>query len=484
MGPSPALVEVYPPEPGPVTQSETLARYEPDTTFPVLGPALSDHNPSHRAAKSTSSDDDADDVASKLVIDRSPALSSGNPSHCRCCDCVLRLHLVTMPTNAELARELDALRSEVAAMRDSVQAINELFESVKTRNEALSKENKALRDENKSLKDDGRLFSQRLADVEQYSRTNNVEIKGDMVACSTGPEVAWDKDRKRDVSSCMGHMVACSAGPEVAWDKDRKRDVSSRMAGGRLARSVFTGGHVHPWLERLVDEQRKYPRSALKGGYEPPVNALRGKYAHQALQPRVELPPLAEVPLRASFSPNQIDNGVTVQWVSEGTFGAAGTRAMSLHVVFVPAALTGHWVGCSIRGGRSNPFLRKWKQLMYTSSSNATAHVNFLGPPNGRTSGCFHGRCAETPSCVRAISERVGGTPGVSVCLAFDLRDRNLTQWSVLGSRVYHALNSRRWCLMSFAHTMYPAQGVTAVRRTIHPTTACTATVKRISGRV
>lgn len=83
-----------------------------------------------------------------------------------------------MPTNAELAKEIDALRSEVAAMRDSLQAFNALYESVKTRNEALAKENKALRDENKSVKDDCRLFSRRLADVEQYSRANNVEIKG------------------------------------------------------------------------------------------------------------------------------------------------------------------------------------------------------------------------------------------------------------------------------------------------------------------
>ncbi|KAH6941467.1 hypothetical protein HPB50_018430 [Hyalomma asiaticum] len=63
VGPSMALVEIYPPEPGPVTESETWARCEPDTKFPLPGPALSDENPRYHATRCTSSKDDADNIA-------------------------------------------------------------------------------------------------------------------------------------------------------------------------------------------------------------------------------------------------------------------------------------------------------------------------------------------------------------------------------------------------------------------------------------
>lgn len=56
-------------------------------------------------------------------------------------------------------------------MKTSLVMFNDLCERVKNDNEALTKENKVLRDENKKL-------SKQMCDLEQYSRLNNVELKG------------------------------------------------------------------------------------------------------------------------------------------------------------------------------------------------------------------------------------------------------------------------------------------------------------------
>ena len=76
-----------------------------------------------------------------------------------------------MPTCAELAKETQALRAEVTEMKLSLETFNELYETVKQKNEVLAKENKTLKDENRKV-------TQRLSDLEQYSRLNNVEVKG------------------------------------------------------------------------------------------------------------------------------------------------------------------------------------------------------------------------------------------------------------------------------------------------------------------
>lgn len=176
-----------------------------------------------------------------------------------------------MPTNAELAKEIDALRSEVAAMRDSLQTFNALYESVKTRNEALAKENKALRDENKSVKDDCRLFSRRLADVEQYSRANNVEIKGipktegesclavvqaigEKVGCAIAPS---DIDIAHRVPGKQGtHIIArfCSRSKKTDFAvKARKARLNTRAIGlsGNSVAPIYVNDHLTPENKRL-----------------------------------------------------------------------------------------------------------------------------------------------------------------------------------------------------------------------------------------
>ncbi|KAH7959401.1 hypothetical protein HPB49_010874 [Dermacentor silvarum] len=76
-----------------------------------------------------------------------------------------------MPSCAELAKEIATLRAEMKSMQESLSMFNGLYESVKVQNETILKENKLLKDENAKL-------SQRLMSLEQYSRLNNVEVKG------------------------------------------------------------------------------------------------------------------------------------------------------------------------------------------------------------------------------------------------------------------------------------------------------------------
>ncbi|KAH6948857.1 hypothetical protein HPB50_026608 [Hyalomma asiaticum] len=56
-------------------------------------------------------------------------------------------------------------------MHESLRKVNQLYEESKEKYDAVIEENKTLTKENEKL-------SRRIADLEQYSRTNNVEIKG------------------------------------------------------------------------------------------------------------------------------------------------------------------------------------------------------------------------------------------------------------------------------------------------------------------
>lgn len=101
----------------------------------------------------------------------------------------------TMPTNAELAKRIEELESlvaglaskleekaekkgEVDELRESVDFMSGQFDDLLKGREELVTSNKALVASNKELVAKNEALEKRLTNIEQYSRLNNVEIKG------------------------------------------------------------------------------------------------------------------------------------------------------------------------------------------------------------------------------------------------------------------------------------------------------------------
>lgn len=170
-----------------------------------------------------------------------------------------------MVTNAELAKEVGDLRAEMAEMRESLKMFNEICEKVKTENESLVKENKLLKAENKEL-------AKRMGDLEQYSRINNVEIRG--VPFSEGesclqvvqeignkvdcPVTATDIDVVHRVPAKNGtqHIIArfCSRTKKIEFaSKARKARLTTAAIGiqSRTDKPIFVNDHLTPQNKRL-----------------------------------------------------------------------------------------------------------------------------------------------------------------------------------------------------------------------------------------
>lgn len=98
-----------------------------------------------------------------------------------------------MPSNAELSREVQQLRAEIEQLRESVSAISTFYEEMKKKHELTSAENKSLQKSNDEL-------AAKLADMEQRSRLNNVEIKG--VPLKKGEDCATILQKMGDVIDC------------------------------------------------------------------------------------------------------------------------------------------------------------------------------------------------------------------------------------------------------------------------------------------
>lgn len=169
-----------------------------------------------------------------------------------------------MVTNAELSRDVDTLRNEVAEMRKSLEMFNSLYEQMKKDQEALTSDNKALKKENENL-------AKRLAESEQYSRINNIEIKG--IPCTQGEDC-------NTILQKIGDKIGCPVTPadidvihRVPAKKDKniiarfclrtkKADFISKARKARLTTSdlgfpqtqhaqVFINEHLTPENKRL-----------------------------------------------------------------------------------------------------------------------------------------------------------------------------------------------------------------------------------------
>lgn len=168
-------------------------------------------------------------------------------------------------TSAVLAKEVGDLRVEIAEMRESLKMFNELCERVKAENEGLIKENKLLKGENKVL-------AKRMSDLEQYSRINNVEIRGvplsedenclqvvqeigNKVECpvtATDIDVVHRVPAKNGTQHIIARFVSRTKKVEFA-SKARKARLTTADIGvqSKNEKPIFVNDHLTPERKRL-----------------------------------------------------------------------------------------------------------------------------------------------------------------------------------------------------------------------------------------
>lgn len=178
-----------------------------------------------------------------------------------------------MPTCAELAKEMQALRAEVATMKESLDMFNGLYEAVKKKNEDLAQENKTLKEENQKI-------VKRMSELDQYSRLNNVELKGipstqgedclaivksigDKIGCPLNPS---------DIDTV--HRVPAKNGTNIIarfCSRDKKSDFTSKARKVRLTTRavgftqsddspVYVNDHLTPERKRLFAQALELKR--------------------------------------------------------------------------------------------------------------------------------------------------------------------------------------------------------------------------------
>lgn len=92
--------------------------------------------------------------------------------------------------DAEPSLVVNDLKKEIEELKTSLSFLNDTVEALKAENEGLKQKNKTLKkklkEKNNALKAQNDNLEKRLADMEQHSRKNNLEIKG--VPCSQGED--------------------------------------------------------------------------------------------------------------------------------------------------------------------------------------------------------------------------------------------------------------------------------------------------------
>ncbi|XP_075738719.1 uncharacterized protein LOC142783990 [Rhipicephalus microplus] len=197
-----------------------------------------------------------------------------------------------MPSNAELAKKIEALESlvrssldtlaneltakikeklaqeglgEHASLSDSVQFLCDSFDSIKTKQNELKLANKELVAQNEAL-------TRRVAELEQYSRLNNVEIKGvpvtqgedcaaivmqigEAIQCPVTPS-DFDTVHRVSTKSDEKNIVARFCCREKKNDfvrKARKTRPNTSDVGfsGSSSKAIYANDHLSPDNKRL-----------------------------------------------------------------------------------------------------------------------------------------------------------------------------------------------------------------------------------------
>lgn len=158
---------------------------------------------------------------------------------------------------------MESLRKEVGELRNSVAMFNDIFETMKSKQESLVKENKELSRTNEQL-------TKQVAELQQYSRMNNVEIKGipetkgesceailqqiaDKIGCPVSPA---ETDVVHRVPAKSGSKIIarfCSRQKKVEFaSKARKARLTTRsIAMMNQDKPIFVNDHLTPENKRL-----------------------------------------------------------------------------------------------------------------------------------------------------------------------------------------------------------------------------------------
>lgn len=171
-----------------------------------------------------------------------------------------------MVTNAELAKDVDELRKEFESMKSSLTMFNTIVETMKAQQAALMKENKELARGNRQL-------TQRVAELEQYSRINNVEIKG--VPLTQGEDCTEILEKIGEKIECpvtasdieIVHRLPAKDGPHILarfLSRTKKAEFIAKARKARLtagsigftsgnnnAKPVYINDHLTPENKRL-----------------------------------------------------------------------------------------------------------------------------------------------------------------------------------------------------------------------------------------
>lgn len=127
----------------------------------------------------------------KLIADMQQRLDTGVE---RTAEAVFGKFLLKMQTSGV---DVVELKKQVDELSSSLEHMNSLVEDLRVKNASLVAENKALKSENLVL-------TEKVADLEQYSRLNNVEIKG--VPCTQGEDCMA-------IMQTIGEKIECPLEP-------------------------------------------------------------------------------------------------------------------------------------------------------------------------------------------------------------------------------------------------------------------------------
>lgn len=136
--------------------------------------------------------------------------------------------------------EMSDLSKSVQFISDKLDASNALMDELRKHFTGIQKENEELRCANNVLKNEVGALRDRIRDVEQYSRRNNIEVTG--IPATPGENVA---EVVKDVGAALGVQVQdndIAATHRIpAYRKDRQPSYSSRVERWRTPGSADLG---------------------------------------------------------------------------------------------------------------------------------------------------------------------------------------------------------------------------------------------------